>query len=72
MARPALLVKLCRHARGISGKEAAAEVGINPTDFSKVENGALRPSARVRQLLETRYGKPWSRLAAPVQPGLMG
>lgn len=71
MARVIPLVKILRIARGITAAEAAKEVGINPTDYRKVENGQLRASNRVRGLLETQYRAPWSKLSAPASPGAL-
>lgn len=69
--RPASLLKLLRQSEGLSSKQMANDVlEINQWDYSRVENLTMRPSQRVRKILERRYRCPISKLLAPARVGL--
>jgi transcriptional regulator with XRE-family HTH domain len=48
-------IKQIREEKGLLQKQVAAEVGLKPAHYNKIENGAVEPSIEVLQKLATFY-----------------
>ncbi|UAJ80715.1 helix-turn-helix transcriptional regulator [Leifsonia sp. ZF2019] len=61
-------LRVLRQTLGISARDLAVRVGIDPSFLSRLEHGARQPSAPVLRRLATGLGVPIEAISYPVAP----
>jgi transcriptional regulator with XRE-family HTH domain len=58
---------ILREKRGLTQREQAERLGISLATYAPIERGSMKPSARIRDLLEAEFGCAVAVLLQPVR-----
>ena len=59
-------LQILRESRGLTQREQAEKLAVSVATYAPIERGAMKPSARICELLEAEFGLAVAVLLQPV------